>query len=84
MPDVPIAPGDAWHVALFPRVQDFISGSEGRRVRYVGEPIWATRSDGELREATRHEALINLAFGRSGDDGTAIRLHMGLPAWRAP
>jgi anti-sigma regulatory factor (Ser/Thr protein kinase) len=51
----------AW---IIPRVQDFISASEGRRVRYVGEPIWATRSAGELREATRHEALINLAFGR--------------------
>jgi anti-sigma regulatory factor (Ser/Thr protein kinase) len=31
-------------------------------VRYVGEPIWASRTRTELREATKHEALINLAF----------------------
>ena len=31
-------------------------------MRYVGEPIWASRSPAELREATKHEALINLAF----------------------
>jgi anti-sigma regulatory factor (Ser/Thr protein kinase) len=52
----------AW---IIPRMQAFISGSDGRRVRCVGEPIWATRSAGELREATRQEALINLAFGRA-------------------
>jgi anti-sigma regulatory factor (Ser/Thr protein kinase) len=28
----------------------------------VGEPIWHGRSPEEIREATRHEALINLAF----------------------
>jgi anti-sigma regulatory factor (Ser/Thr protein kinase) len=31
-------------------------------VRIVGEPIWAARSAAETREATRHEALINLMF----------------------
>ena len=33
-----------------------------RPLRYVGEPIWAGRSPEEIREATRHEALINLAW----------------------
>jgi anti-sigma regulatory factor (Ser/Thr protein kinase) len=49
----------AW---IIPRVQTFVDRHPGRRVRYVGEPIWASRSPAELREATRHEALINLAF----------------------
>ena len=49
----------AW---IIPRVQAFVGLHSGRHVRYVGEPIWASRSQAELREATRHEALINLAF----------------------
>lgn len=47
---------------IIPRVLDFTGRHAGRRVRYVGEPIWASRGPAELREATRHEALINLAF----------------------
>jgi anti-sigma regulatory factor (Ser/Thr protein kinase) len=49
----------AW---IIPRVQAFVGLHAGKHVRYVGEPIWASRSPAELREATRHEALINLAF----------------------
>lgn len=49
----------AW---IIPRIRAFIERHAGRRVRYVGEPAWASRSAAELREATRHEALINLAF----------------------
>jgi anti-sigma regulatory factor (Ser/Thr protein kinase) len=49
----------AW---IIPRVQAFVGLHTGQHVRYVGEPIWASRSPAELREATRHEALINLAF----------------------
>src|SRR5579875_3792296 len=52
----------AW---IIPRVQSFIDASGGRHVRYVGEPIWAERTAAELREATKHEALINLAFGQA-------------------
>jgi anti-sigma regulatory factor (Ser/Thr protein kinase) len=47
---------------IIPRVQAFVDLHGGQHVRYVGEPIWASRSSAELREATRHEALINLAF----------------------
>ena len=57
----------AW---IIPRVQAFIDSSGGRPVRYVGEPIWAERTPGQLREATRHEALINLAF--SGAPATIL------------
>lgn len=43
-------------------IADFVADHAGRRVRFVGEPIWAGRSPEETREATRHEALLNLAF----------------------
>jgi hypothetical protein len=35
---------------------------QGRRLRGIGEPIWAQRSPDELVECQRHEALLNLAF----------------------
>ncbi|MFN2611133.1 MAG: anti-sigma factor RsbA family regulatory protein [Actinomycetota bacterium] len=38
-----------------------------KKVRGIGEPIWAGRSEAELAEAQRHEDLINLAF--DGLDG---------------
>jgi anti-sigma regulatory factor (Ser/Thr protein kinase) len=41
---------------------DFAARRGSGRARLVGEPIWAARSADEIREATRHEALINLAF----------------------
>jgi anti-sigma regulatory factor (Ser/Thr protein kinase) len=41
---------------------DFAKRRGGGRAWLVGEPIWASRSPAEIREATRHEALINLAF----------------------
>jgi anti-sigma regulatory factor (Ser/Thr protein kinase) len=37
-------------------------GKDGRRLRGVGEPIWAGRSPAELTECQRHESLLNLAF----------------------
>ena len=37
----------------------------GRRMRGVGEPIWAGRSDDELVECQHHESLLNLAFGQA-------------------
>lgn len=54
---------------IIPELQDFIDAHPGQRVRYVGEPIWPGRSAAELREAARHEALINLAFR-----GTAVTI----------
>ncbi|MFI9172863.1 anti-sigma factor RsbA family regulatory protein [Streptomyces lincolnensis] len=34
----------------------------GRRVRIIGEPIWAGRDDTEYPACVQHEALINAAF----------------------
>jgi anti-sigma regulatory factor (Ser/Thr protein kinase) len=51
---------------IIPEVRDFIDAHSGQRVRYVGEPIWPGRSAAEIREATRHEALVNLAFPGTG------------------
>jgi anti-sigma regulatory factor (Ser/Thr protein kinase) len=49
----------AWH--------DFVTAHEGsgRPLRGIGEPIWPGRSESELQECHRHEALLNVAF----DDG---------------
>ena len=47
---------------IIPAVLGMIDRHGNRPLRYVGEPIWAGRSGEEIREATRHEALINLAW----------------------
>lgn len=43
----------------------FADEHPGQAVRFVQEPAWPSRSPAELREAIRHEALINLALARS-------------------
>jgi anti-sigma regulatory factor (Ser/Thr protein kinase) len=48
---------------IIPEIATFLDRHPGRRVRFIQEPAWAGRSAAELREVTRHEALINLAFG---------------------
>ena len=50
---------------IIPEVLSFIDKHPGQRVRCVGEPIWPGRSPAEIREATRHEALVNLAFAQA-------------------
>lgn len=47
---------------IIPAVQALINRHTGRRLHYVGEAIWPGRSPGEIREAARHDALINLAW----------------------
>ena len=47
---------------LIPELHAFVADHPGQRVRYIGESVWPGRSDAELCEATRHEALLNLAF----------------------
>ena len=46
----------AWH--------DFVAahGGSGRPLRGIGEPIWPGRSEPEVAECHRHEALLNVAF----------------------
>lgn len=40
----------------------FADAHPGRRVRIIGEPIWAGRSAEEYPACVQHEALINAAF----------------------
>ncbi|RSN11134.1 anti-sigma regulatory factor [Streptomyces sp. WAC 05977] len=40
----------------------FADSHPGQRVRIIGEPIWAERSELEYPACAQHEALINLAF----------------------
>jgi anti-sigma regulatory factor (Ser/Thr protein kinase) len=47
---------------IIPAWRAFVDARPGRRLRGIGEPIWATRSPAELVECHRHEALLNLAF----------------------
>lgn len=52
---------------IIPRVlRTFADAHPGRRVRIIGEPIWAGRNEAEYPACVQHEALINEAFsGRS-------------------
>ncbi len=50
---------------IIPEMRAFVDRHDGRRVLVVGEALWPDRSPAEMREVTRHEALINLAFSRS-------------------
>lgn len=43
--------------------RDFLSQAGSGPLVGVGEPVWPGRSDAELAECSRHESLINLAFG---------------------
>jgi anti-sigma regulatory factor (Ser/Thr protein kinase) len=47
---------------IIPAVREWVEAQATDRVRFIGEPIWAERTAGEICEATRHEALLNLAF----------------------
>ncbi len=50
---------------IIPELRAFMDKHANQRVLVVGEVLWPGRSPAELREATRHEALMNLAFARS-------------------
>jgi len=52
---------------IIPAWVDFLARSapDGRRVRGIGEPIFAERSSDELIECQRHESLLNVAFADS-------------------
>ncbi|MHB1538240.1 MAG: anti-sigma factor RsbA family regulatory protein [Solirubrobacteraceae bacterium] len=47
---------------IIPAVHGMLARHAGRRLHYIGEPIWPGRAPDEIREATRHEALINIAW----------------------
>jgi len=60
MADVGINPA-----RIIPAWDQFIGdhAGKGRRLRGIGEPIWAERTPDQLVECARHEALLNAAFG---------------------
>lgn len=49
---------------IIPAWQDFVDrhAAPGRRIRGVGESVWAGRSTAELAERRRHEELLNVVF----------------------
>jgi anti-sigma regulatory factor (Ser/Thr protein kinase) len=47
---------------IIPAVERVLARHEGALLHYVGEPIWPGRTVEEIQEATKHEALINLAW----------------------
>src|ERR1700722_14447147 len=47
---------------IIPAVMTYASQHPGRTVCSIGEPSWPGRTAAEMLEATRHEALVNLAF----------------------
>jgi len=47
---------------IIPFIRAFIDEYGDGPVRFVGEPIWAGRTDAETVEGVRHEGLINEAF----------------------
>ena len=47
---------------IIPELRSFIDKHVGQRVLVAAEAVWPGRSPAEIREATRHEALVNLAF----------------------
>jgi anti-sigma regulatory factor (Ser/Thr protein kinase) len=51
---------------IIPAWTDFVGRHAGRRLRGIGEPIWAQRSPAELVECQRHESLLNVAFAGHG------------------
>jgi len=56
---------------IIPKVlRGFADAHPDRRVRIIGEPIWAGRSDEEYPACAQHEALINAAF--AGRDVTIL------------
>jgi anti-sigma regulatory factor (Ser/Thr protein kinase) len=47
---------------IIPAVLSYASRCNGQNLCFIGEPIWPGRTTAEIQEATRHEALTNLAF----------------------
>lgn len=52
---------------IIPAWRQFAAEHSGRRLRGIGEPIWAGRSDAELVECQRHESLLNVAFAEAAE-----------------
>jgi hypothetical protein len=69
---------------IIPVIQAFVDRAAGGPARFVGEPIWPGRTAAEMREGTRHEALINLAFaGTRRRSSRRARALAGAPGLRS-
>jgi anti-sigma regulatory factor (Ser/Thr protein kinase) len=55
---------------IIPAWREFAGRHAGRRMRGIGEPIWADREPDELVECQHHESLLNTAFA----DASGFRL----------
>jgi anti-sigma regulatory factor (Ser/Thr protein kinase) len=51
---------------ILPAIRAFADRHPGRPVRFLGEPAWPGRSAAELREVSRYEAVLNVAFAGAG------------------
>jgi anti-sigma regulatory factor (Ser/Thr protein kinase) len=47
---------------IIPAWREFVDAHPGKRLRGIGEPIWAARTPAEMAECHRHEGLLNVAF----------------------
>ncbi|HMJ35140.1 MAG TPA: anti-sigma factor RsbA family regulatory protein [Baekduia sp.] len=47
---------------IIPTLRNVLDANPGRRLRWVGEPVWPGRRPCENVEGERHEALLNVAF----------------------
>ncbi len=47
---------------IIPAIRAALDAHAGRTLYFVGEPVWAERSQDEISEAMCHEALINRVF----------------------
>jgi anti-sigma regulatory factor (Ser/Thr protein kinase) len=65
---------------IIPAVESMLARHPVEVLHYVGEPIWAERSCEEIQEATRHEALINLAWPEAEIRVLCPYDNVGLPA----
>ena len=66
---------------IIPAVLSYASQHRGQNVCFIGEPIWPGRTAAEIEEATRHEALINLAFRDSPVTVLCPYNGVRLPKW---
>ncbi len=65
---------------IIPAVRAFMDRHPGTRISYLGEPAWPGRTVAELLEATKHEALVNLAFAGTPANILCLYDRAGLPA----
>jgi anti-sigma regulatory factor (Ser/Thr protein kinase) len=64
---------------IIPAVLAYAGQHRGQHVCCIGEPIWPGRTAAEMQEATRHEALTNLAFRDSPVTVICLYDRTGLP-----